>query len=718
MVRAWVVIGPFPNPMLAEPMSDGVMHAGFHADYLAEIDGEAVAVITPETELASTIAADGSGSVRAQVVSADSRGIIDLDTLFGKPDNVIAYAFAYIDADKAQTVGFYFGSDDGAKVWVNGELVNEVYAGRGITIGSDKFQAELKDGRNAVLVKVAERTGDWSFALGVADGEAVKAYLAQEKAKAMRSVFKGVRVVPGDSYLLVPGDFPALNWERPDIVEQVVGEVPLRVRWFDGELNEVTEAEKPGRYAFVAEGTTQDGRVIRRAGTLYCKDPGWRVRTDRPIVEVSRLAPDSIDQAAWNTYRDAISNYVGYTLKISIANQEAGAKLLAFLHDMQGSDAPPTLSDTPLVREQDYHVALQQKLMGVEDKWPALRAPRKRTGDPATVLHEGSAEDAGVSPDMAEKIHAVCTEWYEQSGEPFVTLVARNGVIVYHEAIGEGPFGPLTLDSTMELASITKTLTGMTFAQFVDQGLIDIDDPVGVYLPDFTTTGDKVITLRHCFTHTTGLTGHAWWDGIHNPRLGNVIANCPEDLTPGETLIYNGMGYDLAGKVMSIVSGKGIIRIMREQMLDPIGADHTVVEEDLAFSCNTTAYELAMLGQMLANQGSYGGLEYFSPETFEKLLPTPLKPYYPDINTDWGIGLTWMRPANPNAGRKDEGAPAKPTLLGDRVIGHGSATSCVLRVDLDNGLVITQVRRRAGAMYDKYLGQLMLAIDEGLVYNE
>jgi CubicO group peptidase (beta-lactamase class C family) len=717
MVRDWIVIGPFPNNMLEEPVPGGVMHAGFHADYLAKLGGEAVAVLTPEVEVLSTIAADGSGSVRAQTVSADGGGIINLDALFGKPDNVVAYAFAYIHADTAQTAGFYFGSDDGAKVWVNGDLVNEVYVGRGIMIGQDKFQVDLDEGRNSVLVKVAERAGDWGFALGVADGEAVKSYIAEEEAKQARYAFQDARVAPKDSYMFVPGDFPELNWDKPGIVGQVIGEVPLRVRWFDGELNEVTKAEEPGRYAFVAEGTAADGRVIRRAGTMYCKAPDWMAWTERPTAHVERLGPDSIDRSTWDKHREAVDTHAGRSIRVAIEKREEGAQLLAFLHDMQGTDAPPTASDIPLAREQDYHVALQRKLMGVGDKWPALRAPRQRSDNPATVLHEGTPEEAGVSPDTAEKIHAVCKEWYEQSGEPFVTLVARNGVIVYHEAIGEGPFGEVTRDSTMPLASITKAITGMTFAQFVDQGLIDIDDPVGDYLPDFPTTGDKAITLRHCFTHTTGLTGHAEWGGIHNPRLGNVIANCPEDLTPGKVLVYNGMGYDLAGHVMAVVSGKGIIRVIREQVLDPIGADHTVIEEDLAFSCNTTAYELAMLGQVLANRGSYGELEYFTPETFEKLLPTPLNPYYPDLNAEWGIGLTWMRPANPSAGRKDGGS-TKPTLLGDRVIGHGSATSSVLRVDLDNGLVITQVRRRAGAMYDKYLSQLMVTIDDGLIQDE
>jgi CubicO group peptidase (beta-lactamase class C family) len=58
------------------------------------------------------------------------------------------------------------------------------------------------------------------------------------------------------------------------------------------------------------------------------------------------------------------------------------------------------------------------------------------------------------------------------------------------------------------LASITKAVSGLLFAQFIDQGLIHPDDPVGKFLPDFPTTGEGVLTLRHCFTHTSGFEGH------------------------------------------------------------------------------------------------------------------------------------------------------------------------------------------------------------------
>lgn len=71
-----------------------------------------------------------------------------------------------------------------------------------------------------------------------------------------------------------------------------------------------------------------------------------------------------------------------------------------------------------------------------------------------------------------------------------------------------------------------------------------------------------------------------------------------------------------------------------------------------------------------------------------------------------------MRQKHPDAGKN--GVPEDATVLSKNVIGHGSATSTILRVDLDNDLVITQSRRRAGKAYGEYLAKFLLTIEEGL----
>ena len=501
-------------------------------------------------------------------------------------------------------------------------------------------------------------------------------------AEAQREAFReflNCRVVPklGNpwDYTFEPGKLPKVVWDRPHLVETVIGQVPLAVRWFNGKLEEVSTAAAPGRYAFYAEGKTAQGKVIRRASTVYCRPKSWFGWSERPVARLDFLPVDGIKPSVWDAHEEAIATFAGRLVLQSMLRQQEGAVLLSFLHEMKAAGGRPARTETPIIADHDYHLALKRKLLGLENTYPGLRVPRGATGPAAPVLREGTEEEAGFKAGTAQRIRQVCQEWFRDSGEPFIVLVARRGVVIVHEPFGAWTWGPLTRNSPTEMASLTKLVTGLLFAQFVDQRLVGIDDPVGTYLPDFPVSGDKVMTLRQCFTHTTGLSGHEEWGGLHNPWLENVIANQLDHLPVGKVHEYNGMGYDLAGRVMEVVGGKSIFRLMRENLFDPLGLTHTTLEEDLGFSCFSTAGDFARFGQLLLNQGSYGTLTFFSPATFEKLLPRPLGQYYPPIDKEWGIGLTWMRQTHPEAGRN--GVPKDATLLSRNVIGHGSATSAM-----------------------------------------
>jgi CubicO group peptidase (beta-lactamase class C family)/lysophospholipase L1-like esterase len=514
-------------------------------------------------------------------------------------------------------------------------------------------------------------------------------------------------------YVFAPGPFPRVEWDRPEVVENVMGSFPLKVQWFDGDGREVTSAQRPGRYAFYVEGTSPGGMTIRRSATLFCRPKDWDGWSEKLKARLDFIPLDDLTRAAWDAHREAIADYAGRTVLLSILRQREGAVLMAYLHELKSTGAHPSPTDTPLIRDHDYHLVLKRKILGVETKYPPLRPPRCVEGRPAAVVSAGTERKAGFTPGTARKLREICREWFEQSGEPFNMVVVRRGVAVLDESFGNYSWSKLARETPTEMASITKLVTGVLFAQFLDQGLIGIDDPVGKYLPDFPVSGTNVLTLRHCFTHATALDGHEEWGGMHNPWLDNVIANGGGALQPGQVHNYNGMGYDLAGKVMEVVGGRSIFRLMRENLFDPLGMTHTTLDEDLGFSCFSTAEDFAKLGQMLLNRGAYGDRVFFSPHTFDQLLPQPLSRFYPAItNLDWGIGITWMRQRHSQAGTN--GIPKDATVLSRNVIGHGSATAAILRVDLDHELVITQTRRRAGADYDKHLTKLLLAIEAGL----
>ena len=567
----------------------------------------------------------------------------------------------------------------------------------------DEFATVIKPVLTQVWNEVSSRAGP-SPVRKISDNPELQAFL-------------DCRLVPkvGNAwdYLFAPGKFPRIEWDRPEIVEKVAGRFPIRARWFDADGREVTTAEKPGRYAFYAEGTTPGGLIIRRGATVFCRPPAWDGWSEKLRANLDFIPLDGLSRAVWDEHRDAIADHAGRSVLLSILRQREGAVLMAYLHELKATGAAPAPTETPLIRDHEYHLALKRRILGVETKYPPLRPPMRSMTRTASVMRTGTEAEAGFQPGTVGKLREVARDWFERSGEPFNLVVARRGVAVLDESFGSYTWGPLTRTTPSEMASITKLLTGVLFAQFVGQGLIGIDDPVGKYLPDFPVTGDSVLTLRHCFTHATALDGHEEWDGMHNPWLENVIACAGAHLRPGQVHNYNGMGYDLAGKVMEIVSGKSVFRLMHENLFVPLGMTNSSIAEDLGFSCFSTAADFAKLGQMLLNRGAYGETSFFSPRDFDQLLPQPLSRFYPAItNKDWGIGLTWMRQRHPSAGTN--GVPKEATILSRNVVGHGSATSAILRVDLDHDLVITQSRRRAGNDYEKHLAKLLQAIEAGL----
>jgi CubicO group peptidase (beta-lactamase class C family) len=164
---------------------------------------------------------------------------------------------------------------------------------------------------------------------------------------------------------------------------------------------------------------------------------------------------------------------------------------------------------------------------------------------------------------------------------------------------------------------------------------------------------------------------------------------------------------------METITGKSVARLTYEDLFAPLGLWDVPPVADLAFGARLTAYELGVLAQWLANHGSYGDKQFISEETFRKLLPEPLSKYWPAIGVEWGIGIVPY--AERRAGASPTSKDPADLLLGEHVIGHGSATSCVLRVALDKDLVVVMVRRTAGERYDEHLREVLIAITDSLL---
>lgn len=178
----------------------------------------------------------------------------------------------------------------------------------------------------------------------------------------------------------------------------------------------------------------------------------------------------------------------------------------------------------------------------------------------------------------------------------------REGVIF------EGGFGtrdlatgaPMTADTVVWIASMTKALTGACAMQLVEQGRLSLDGDVARLLPElgevqvlegFDDGGKpklrapkRAITLRHLLTHTSGYAYDMWnadilrfMQATGTPGIvscKNVALSLPLVADPGERWQY-GIGIDWAGKAVEVVSGQTLDRYMRDNLLAPLGMTDT-----------------------------------------------------------------------------------------------------------------------------------------------
>src|SRR5262249_43043494 len=175
---------------------------------------------------------------------------------------------------------------------------------------------------------------------------------------------------------------------------------------------------------------------------------------------------------------------------------------------------------------------------GLAEHIRTLAPPRTRI-TLAPALHEGTAAEAGTKPDTAERLRGICRAWAYDSNEPFVTLVARHGGVILHQAFGRDGDRPLGLDFRSDVASISKTATALLFSRFLDQGLIRLDDRVSAVFPDYPDDLAHVPTFRQCLTHMSGLSGHGDWGGARNPHFENVVLNGIDANAPGKAYDYS-----------------------------------------------------------------------------------------------------------------------------------------------------------------------------------
>ena len=177
--------------------------------------------------------------------------------------------------------------------------------------------------------------------------------------------------------------------------------------------------------------------------------------------------------------------------------------------------------------------------------------------------------------------------------------IIKDGKVVYDDKYGLIDVAnnkPIQENSLYRIFSMTKPITAVAIMTLYDHGKLDLDDKVSKFIPEFANTQvyKKVdgkhstepqkneMTIRHLLTHTSGIPygwEYSYTDSIYAVRqhmrqdwsiedMAKDLATIPLKFQPGTKYNY-GMGIDVAGYIVEVVSGKTLDDYFRSVILIP-----------------------------------------------------------------------------------------------------------------------------------------------------
>jgi CubicO group peptidase (beta-lactamase class C family) len=179
-----------------------------------------------------------------------------------------------------------------------------------------------------------------------------------------------------------------------------------------------------------------------------------------------------------------------------------------------------------------------------------------------------------------------------------VGLAATKDKVLGLEAVGYSDLAtkkPMTTESFFWIASMTKPMTATAFMMLVDEGKVQLDDPVEKYLPEFKgqmmiaeKTDERVvlkkpehpITIREILSHTAGL---SFTSPIETPTLDRFeladrvrsYAAMQLQFEPGTQYAYSNAGTNTAGRIIEVITGMRYEVFMDRRLLGPLRMDDT-----------------------------------------------------------------------------------------------------------------------------------------------
>lgn len=197
---------------------------------------------------------------------------------------------------------------------------------------------------------------------------------------------------------------------------------------------------------------------------------------------------------------------------------------------------------------------------------------------------------AELAPAMDAYIAGFGKHWGPAYAFSGFVAVAQAGESVFergyghaHLEVAEAP----DRDTRFQIGSVTKMFTAVAILQLVEQGKLQLHDPVRQHVPELPERFAS-ITLHHLLSHTSGIASYtddaelmAARERTHTPdEVLRTFVDQPLAFTPGERFAYSNSNYFLLGLVIERTSGQSYEGYLQAHVLGPAGMQRTGISAD------------------------------------------------------------------------------------------------------------------------------------------
>jgi CubicO group peptidase (beta-lactamase class C family) len=165
-------------------------------------------------------------------------------------------------------------------------------------------------------------------------------------------------------------------------------------------------------------------------------------------------------------------------------------------------------------------------------------------------------------------------------------LVMKDNKVLFTKGYGMADVSssePNTPETKYLICSVTKQFTAAAVMQLSEKKLLNLNDPIVRYLPDYPQPAADKVTIYHLLTHTSGIAEYTdlpqFEEMYDRPaRLEDVVTifkDIPLLFEPGSEWRYSNSGYYLLGLIIEKVSGEAYGEYMRKHVFEPLGMSNS-----------------------------------------------------------------------------------------------------------------------------------------------